>query len=108
MSQVLFESVLAAGRVKGQLTQDELIEALHTVELTPEVLATLIHRIEAEGVVLVEDEVETVNVVVEPRKKAKVATRSNGAADGRRETNGKRPAVRANRPATRRTPSTPT
>ena len=92
MSQVLFESVLAAGRVKGQLTQDELIEALHTVELTPEVLATLIHRIEAEGVVLVEDEVETeiVNVVVEPRKKAKAATRSNGAADGRRETNGKR------------------
>jgi RNA polymerase primary sigma factor len=91
VSQVLFESVLAAGRVKGQLTQDELIEALHTVELTPEVLATLIHRIEAEGVVLVEDEVETevVNVEVEPRKKAKVA-RSNGAADGRRETNGKR------------------
>ena len=92
VSQVLFEEVLAAGRVKGQLTQDELIEALHTVELTPEVLATLIHRITAEGVVLVEDEVETeiVNVEVAPRKKAKAAAKSNGAAEGRRETNGKR------------------
>ena len=30
--------MLAVGREKGQLTQSELIEALHTVELTPEVL----------------------------------------------------------------------
>ena len=38
MSQVDFDAVLAVGREKGQLTQDEVIEALHTVELTPEVL----------------------------------------------------------------------
>ena len=38
VSQVDFEAVLAIGREKGQLTQAELIEALHTVELTPEVL----------------------------------------------------------------------
>ena len=38
VSQVDFDAVLAVGRAKGQLTQDELIEALHTVELTPEVL----------------------------------------------------------------------
>jgi RNA polymerase primary sigma factor len=88
VSQVQFDSVLAAGRVKGHLTQDELIEALHTVELTPEVLATLISRIAAEGVVLVEDEVETVTVEVAPKKPK--AARSNGAAEGRRQSNGKR------------------
>jgi RNA polymerase primary sigma factor len=88
VSQVQFDSVLAAGRVKGHLTQDELIEALHTVELTPEVLATLIRRIAAEGVVLVEDEVETVTVEVAPKKPK--AAKSNGAAEGRRQTNGKR------------------
>ena len=43
----------SAGRAKGQLTQAELIEALHTVELTPEVLTTLIDRVTAEGVALV-------------------------------------------------------
>ena len=38
MSQVDFDAALAAGREKGQLTPDELIEVLHNVELTPEVL----------------------------------------------------------------------
>jgi RNA polymerase primary sigma factor len=96
VSQIQFDAVLAAGRVKGHLTQDELIEALHTVELTPEVLATLILRIAAEGVELVEEEVETETVTVDvaPRKKAKAA-KSNGAAEGRRETNGKRASAAA-------------
>ena len=38
VSQIDFEAVLASGREKGQLTQDEVIETLHAVELTPEVL----------------------------------------------------------------------
>ena len=58
MSQVDFDAALEAGRAKGQLTQAELIEALHTVELTPEVLTTLIDRVTAEGVALVADEEE--------------------------------------------------
>ena len=45
--QVDFDAALAIRREKGQLTQDELIEALHTVELTPEVLMTLIARVTA-------------------------------------------------------------
>ena len=49
VSQVDFDAALAAGRAKGQLTQDELIEALHAVELTPEVLTTLIHRVDRRG-----------------------------------------------------------
>ena len=78
---------------RGSITQDELIEALHTVELTPEVLTTLLTRINAEGVVLVEeDEVELAVVEVAPRKSARAGNRSNGSAktETRRETNGKR------------------
>ncbi len=96
VSQVQFEAALAVGREKGQLTQDELIEALHTVELTAEVLTTLLMRVNAEGVVLVEeddDEVLTVEVVA--KKAPRAASKSNGSAktESRRETNGKRPAT---------------
>ena len=93
VSQVDFDAALAIGREKGHITQDELIEALHTVELTPEVLTTLLTRINAEGVVLVEeDEVELAVVEVAPRKSSRAGNRSNGSAktETRRETNGKR------------------
>ena len=97
VSQVDFDAALAAGREKGQLTQDELIEALHAVELTPEVLTTLIHRVTAEGVVLVdEDDVEELNSeFTAPRKAARAAQRSNGAAPARREPTATRRAVSA-------------
>ncbi len=94
VSQIDFERVLAAGRVKGQLTQAELIEALHTVELTPEVLTTLIDRVTAEGVALVPDEEEDLVLEVAPPKPTRAVPKSNGAlrADARREANGKRTA----------------
>ena len=87
VSQVDFEAALAAGRAKGQLTQAELIEALHTVELTPEVLTTLIDRVTAEGVALVADEEEDLGVEVAPPKETRAVPKSNGAlrADARRE-----------------------
>jgi RNA polymerase primary sigma factor len=91
-----FEAVLAIGREKGQLTQAEVIEALHTVELTPEVLTTLIDRVTAEGVALVEDEEEDPIVEVVPHKEPRPSARSNGASSAsarsssRRESNGKR------------------
>ena len=109
VSQVDFEEALAAGRAKGQLTQAELIEALHTVELTPEVLTTLIDRVTAEGVALVADEEEDLVVEVTPPKEARAVPKSNGAlrADARREKqweDGPPPvAIRAAAP---RTPST--
>ena len=93
VSQVDFDAALAIGREKGQITQDELIEALHTVELTPEVLTTLLTRINAEGVELVEeDEVELAVVEVAPRKSARVGNRSNGdeKTETRRDATGKR------------------
>ncbi len=88
VSQVDFEAALEAGRAKGQLTQAELIEALHAVELTPEVLTTLIDRVTAEGVALVADEEEDLGVEVAPTE-TRAVPKSNGAlrADARRETN---------------------
>ena len=92
VSQLDFDAVLAIGREKGQLTQDQLIETLHTVELTPEVLTVLIERVTAEGVVLVEEVEEEVTVEVTVRKQRKTTARSNGNArtEARRESNGKR------------------
>jgi RNA polymerase primary sigma factor len=92
VSQVDFEAALAIGRQKGQLTQAEMIEALHTVELTPEVLTTLIARVTAEGVALVPDEEEDLVVEVAPPQAPRATAKSNGAvrADARREANGKR------------------
>jgi RNA polymerase primary sigma factor len=94
VSQVDFDAALAIGRAKGQLTQAELIEALHTVELTPEVLMTLIDRVNAEGVALVPDEEEDLVLEVAPPKEPRAVPKSNGAvrADARREANGKRSA----------------
>src|SRR3984885_7794184 len=92
VSEVDFEAALAAGRAKGHLTQAELIDALRTVELTPEVLTVLIDRVTAEGVALVADEDEDLGVEGAPPKDGRAVPKSNGAlrADARRETNGKR------------------
>ena len=94
VSQVDFDAALAVGREKGQLTQDELIEALHTVELTPEVLTTLLTRVNAEGVVLVEEDDDELTVEVgSPAKSVRAGNRSNGTkTEVRRDTNGKRAA----------------
>ena len=93
VSQLDFDKVLAFGREKGHLTQAELIDALHTVELTPEVLTAVIDRVTAEGVALVPDEEEDLVVEVAPRKATRSAARTNGSARSdtpRRESNGKR------------------
>ena len=73
VSQLDFDAMLAIGREKGQLTQDELIESLHTVELTPEVLTVLIDRVTAAGVLLVEDEEDVITVEVTVRKEMRPA-----------------------------------
>jgi RNA polymerase primary sigma factor len=97
VSQLDFEAVLAAGREKGQLTQGEVVEALRTVELTPEVLMALIDRVTAEGVTLVvedvvevEVEVAELTVEVKPRKEPRAAKGGGAKGESRRETNGKR------------------
>ena len=92
VSQIDFDAALAVGREKGHLTPDELIEALHNVELTPEVLGTLMARISAEGVALVDD-VDDLATEIEGRAQSRAAARTNAAAASgtRRKANGKRP-----------------
>ncbi len=93
VSQVDFEMALSIGRAKGQLTQAEMIEALHAVELTPEVLTELIDRVTAEGVALVADEEEDLAVEVTPKRETRSAPRNGTArSESRRETSNRRPA----------------
>ncbi len=88
VSQVDFDAALAVGRQKGHLTQDELIDALHAVELTPEVLAALLARINAEGVALLEED-DDLPVARQPSARpSRTAVPTREAT--RRETNGKR------------------
>ena len=83
VSQLDFDAVLAFGREKGQLTQDEVIETLHAVQLTPEVLTVLIDRVTAARVVLVEEEDEEELVVAAPKRETK-PTHNNGVRPGGR------------------------
>jgi RNA polymerase primary sigma factor len=87
VSQVDFDTALAAGREKGHISQDQLIEALHAVELTPEVLATLLARIQAEGVALVVEEDEEPLDEVALRRELRQQPRN---AARTRQSNGKR------------------
>ena len=114
MPQADFEAVLAVGREKGQLTQGELVEALRTVELTPEVLTALIDRVTAEGVTLIVEEVvevievEELTVEVKTRKEPRAA-KSDGATDGNPSHDERqarrRPESRVAAPKTRCTPT---
>ena len=82
------------GREKGHLTPDELIDALHNVELTPEVLGILLARINAEGVALVDEDVENMAAEIEQRVQSRAAARTIAASSSsaaRRKANGKRP-----------------
>jgi RNA polymerase primary sigma factor len=88
-----FDAALAVGREKGHLTQDELIDALHAVELTPEVLGSLLGRINAEGVAVLDDD------ELDPDEEIRKETRRVGRANNTRGASagpGKRAAASAN------------
>jgi RNA polymerase primary sigma factor len=93
VSQVDFDAALAAGRAKGALSPDELIEVLHNVELTPEVLVVLLARINAEGVALVDDDIDALAEGIAERVQSRTAARADAENDNgqRRKSNGKRP-----------------
>ena len=96
VSQLDFEAVLAIGREKGQLTQDELIESLHAVELTPEVLTALISCVTAAGVVLVEEEAEEEDVItveVTVRKETRPTKQGGTSKSEAKRENGRRTAA---------------
>jgi len=97
VSQIDFDAALAAGRDKGTLTPDDLIEVLHNVELTPEVLGTLLARINAEGVALVDDDVDALAEGIAERAQSRTVARANTVSDNgqRRKANGKQRATAA-------------
>jgi RNA polymerase primary sigma factor len=90
VSEIDFEAAIATGKERGHLSQDELIEALHSVELTPEVLADLLARLQAEGVALVDEDVDDAVDEVALRRQNRQDAK-NAPTRPRRETNGKRP-----------------
>jgi RNA polymerase primary sigma factor len=51
-----FRRLLALGRVHGTLTGDDLSLVVRDVELTPELIAQVVERVQAEGIEYVEDE----------------------------------------------------
>ena len=100
------------GRAKGKLTQSEMIEALHTVELTPEVLTEVINRVSAEGVALVADEDEDLTRGGHAGAAVGCAAQERDASAASRRRGGPRPAAEPARAASRgaapRTRCTPT
>jgi RNA polymerase primary sigma factor len=51
-----FRALLAAGRAHGTITGDDLIVIVKDVELTPELIASVVQRVEQEGITYVEGE----------------------------------------------------
>jgi RNA polymerase primary sigma factor len=51
-----FRTLLAAARAHGSLTPDDLMIVLKTVELTPDVITSIVKRVRAEGIAYVDDE----------------------------------------------------
>ncbi len=106
------ESLLAVGRLQGELTQGDVIEAVHGVELTAEAIEQLVEWIKSNGIAFVED-VPDDAVDEDPEAALEVAgpaagtTRSVGAgketAAGGAGTKGRRGAS-ASRPAAREAP----
>jgi RNA polymerase primary sigma factor len=56
-AQAEFEAVLAVGRERGTLTEADLVEAIHDVELSPEVIEHLVQRVRDEGIDFLADDV---------------------------------------------------
>jgi len=54
-----FEQLLEVGRLRGYLTQDDLILVLQSVELTHDVIEDVVERVRAEGIEYVDNERDT-------------------------------------------------
>ena len=55
MSGDEFAELLVVGRARGHLTQGDLVEAVHDVELTPDAIEQLVRRVRDEGIEYVDD-----------------------------------------------------
>jgi RNA polymerase primary sigma factor len=57
LAEAEFEAVLAVGRARGTITEADLIEAIHDVELTPEVIERLVQRVRDQDIEFLADDV---------------------------------------------------
>jgi RNA polymerase primary sigma factor len=57
LAEAEFELVLTVGRARGTITEADLIEAIHDVELTPEVIERLVQRVRDQGIEFLADDV---------------------------------------------------
>ncbi|MGP8058916.1 MAG: RNA polymerase sigma factor RpoD [Acidimicrobiales bacterium] len=64
MSGDEFAELLVVGRARGHLTQGDLVEAVHDVELTPDAIEQLVRRVRDEGIEYVDDVELDVDAVV--------------------------------------------
>jgi RNA polymerase primary sigma factor len=51
-----WEALLAEGKKRGSLTMDDLVQVLKSVELTPDIILSMVERVRAEGIAYVADE----------------------------------------------------
>jgi RNA polymerase primary sigma factor len=61
-----FSRLLVAGRERGSLTPEDVIEVLRSVELSPELIDAVVARVRAEGIVYEDPAVEVVHQAIDP------------------------------------------
>lgn len=76
------EKLLAKGKAKGQLSHDEIIEALSTLEVSPDQFDEILERFVNEGVEVVDDADEPDEEEVKPAKTTKKAAKKEYVPEG--------------------------
>jgi RNA polymerase primary sigma factor len=61
-----FGRLLAAGRERGSLSPDDLMEVLKTVELTPELIDSVVARVKGEGITYIDADANAVAEPIDP------------------------------------------
>ncbi|MGH9048033.1 MAG: sigma-70 factor domain-containing protein, partial [Acidimicrobiales bacterium] len=85
-----FEGLLQRGRDRGVLTQEDLVEVVREVELSPELIVLLVERVRAEGIVFESEDGED-GPDGKPRAKKARAPTSTQSSGPPVSSNGSRP-----------------
>ena len=77
-----FDKLLAKGKSKGQLSHDEIIEALSTLDVSPDQFDEILERFISEGVEVVDDADDPEEEDVKPVKASKKAVKKEYVPEG--------------------------
>ena len=58
----IFKDLTELGKLKGNLTNDEIIEALGEIEFKPEEIEKLYDSLEQQGIEIIEEDVENLSI----------------------------------------------